>query len=494
MAETVLGIDIGTSSSKAVMVRPDGEIVASAERAHELSTPRPGWFEQDADAVWLGDVGVLCRELLLEHPSPAAVCVSGMGPCVLASDSKGRPVRPAILYGIDSRATREIEELELRYGAEAIVARGGSRLSTQAVGPKLAWLSRNEPESWARVRRLFMPSSYAVFRLTGEYVLDHHSASQCDPLYELVTGTWAEDWATDLAPELELPRLAWPGEPVGLVNAAGEEATGIPKGTPLMAGTIDAWAEAFSVGVRQPGDLMVMYGSTMFLIQMTDRPVTHAKLWATRGVEPGTNSLAAGMATSGTITNWLRDLVGGTAFDKLIAEARELPPGARGLLMLPYFAGERSPLFDPHARGLIAGLTLSHRRGHLLRATYEGTAFGVRHNLEVLQEAVGDPRRLVAVGGGSQSDVWLQIVSDVTGYAQELPCETIGASYGDALLAAIGVGLVAADADWTQVARVIEPDARTASTYDELFGLFRQLYEQTAEICHALAELQTARP
>ena len=490
MTELLLGIDIGTASSKAVLTRPDGSVVESAQRAHATSMPRPGWVEHDAEAVWWRDVRALCEAVLTPRTRGqlAGVCVSGIGPCLLPCDSAGRPLRPAILYGVDTRAQTEIEELDRRYGEEQILRRGGSALSSQAIGPKLLWLQRHEPELWRRTARWHMASSFVVARLTGEYVLDHHSASQCDPMYDIEAGDWSHEWADELAGGVPLPRLVWPMEVVGRVTVGGAEASGLPVGLPVAAGTVDAWAEAFSVGVRRPGDMMLMYGSTMFIVGVCDRPLVHPKLWATRGVEPGSRCLAAGMATSGVLIEWLRELVGGTSIETLVAEADATPPGADGLLVLPYFAGERSPLFDSDARGVVAGLTLSHRRGHLVRAVYEAMGFGVRHNLEAIDLAGAAPRRIVAVGGGTKAAFWLQVVSDVAGIQQTLPEQTIGASYGDALMAGIGTGLLPADADWTMHRETISPG--DPGPYDGLYELFRQLYGDTTEISHRLAALQ----
>jgi xylulokinase len=254
-----------------------------------------------------------------------------------------------------------------------------------------------------------------------------------------------------------------------------------------MAGTIDAWAEAFSVGVRRPGDLMLMYGSTMFMVGVTPAPIRHPKLWATAAVEPGLSCVAAGMATSGSVVEWLRELAGGIPVQDLVAEAAATAPGADGLLLLPYLAGERSPLFDPDARGVLAGLTLSHERRHLARAAYEATAFGVRHNLEAIGAGGWQAERVVAVGGGASSAFWPQIVSDVAGVRQVLPARTIGAAYGDALMAAIGSGLVAADTDWTAEAGATVPRAEVRSLYDDRYALYRRLYDDTVDVVHRLA-------
>lgn len=494
----LLGIDIGTSSSKGVLVEPDGTVAASAEREHQVSTPRPGWFEHDAIKIWWADFVWLTARLRASIDTPiAAVAVSGIGPCLLPTDEDGRPLRPAILYGVDTRAGREIAEQTARYGNEAVLDRCGSTLTTQAIGPKLAWLRHNEPELWQHTRRWFMASSYLVYRLTGEYVLDHHSASQAVPLYDSRTHRWIEDWCAQIAPGLRFPALAWPAEPVGVVSRAAEEETGIPAGTPVVAGTIDAWSEAASVGVLNPGDVMIMYGTTMFLVDVTATRVVTPALWGTVGVHPGTYTLAAGMATSGAVTGWLRDLTG-ASYPTLLAEAERVPPGSDGLLTLPYFAGERTPIFDPDARGVVAGLTLRHTRAHLYRSALEGIGYGVRHNICAMTDGGGDVRRLVAVGGGTrggtatEGSLWTRIVSAVLGLPQQLPRQTIGAAYGDALLAAIGAGLAGpADiAAWNPIALTVPPEPAAVEAYRPLYTLYRDLYPATRQVTHALARIQ----
>jgi xylulokinase len=491
MTELLLGLDIGTSSSKGVLTTPDGKVLAKAERSHPLSLPRPGWAEHDPETVWWADTVAICRELTAAAKGRVAgVCVSGIGPCVLPADAQNRPLRAAILYGIDTRAGEEIVELNQRYGAQRILERCGSALSSQAAGPKLLWLRHHEPDTWAATRRFYMASSFVVNRLTGAYVLDHHSASQCDPLYDMAAESWASDWAAELVPGLQLPSLLWPAEVAGTTTAEAASLTGIPAGTPVSAGTIDAWAEALSVGVRDPGDTMFMYGTTMFVIEAVRSLRPDPTMWGTTGVFPGSRTLAAGMATSGALTGWLRGIAGDPPFEQLVAEASTVPPGANGLVVLPYFAGERTPLFDPAARGLILGLTLSHRRGHLYRALLEGTAYGLRHILEALESAGGAPRRFVAVGGGTKGGLWTQIVSDVIKRPQEIPAETIGACYGDALLAALGTGLVSPEANWSRVAQVVEPLAAGRDVHDELYSIYRSLYPATKEQAHALASIQ----
>ncbi|RUL95156.1 MULTISPECIES: FGGY-family carbohydrate kinase [Micromonospora] len=480
----LLGVDIGTSSSKGVLTDRAGTVLATATRPHGVSRPQPGRVEHDPEKIWWGEFIAIVRELLAAAPAPvAAVAVSGIGPCVLPTTVDGQPLRPAILYGVDTRATAEIAELTDTIGADEIVRRGGNRLTSQSVGPKLRWIQRHEPEVWAHTRRVFMASSFLVHRLTGEYVLDHHSASQSDPLYDLHAQAWIDDLAAHIAPGMELPRLLWPTEIAGRVSRDAARVTGLPEGIPVTAGTVDAWAEAASVGATRPGDLMLMYGTTMFLTRVVAAPVVHPRMWSTTGVFPGSFCVAGGTATSGAVVEWLRELVGGTSYEQLAAEAAVVPAGADALVVLPYFAGERTPLFDDKARGLVAGLTLDHGRGHLYRAVLEGTAYAIRHHLDEMTGALTPPQRVIAVGGGARP-LWTRIVSDVTGQTQLIPEQTIGASYGDAYLAGLAVGLVDRADDWTRWAARVEPDPSTAAAYHRGYTAYRSLYPATRTIIH----------
>lgn len=486
-SRVVLGVDIGTGSSKGVLVDLEGRVLRTASRSHKVSRPYPGWAEMDG-AQWWEEFRAISRELLAAGTEEVvAVGVSGMGPCVLVTDREGRPLRPAILYGIDSRATEEIASLTLELGGDQVIMdHCGSILSTQAVGPKLAWLARHEPEAYAAARRLFMPASWLAYRLTGNYVLDHHSASQCTPLYDTGSLQWYRPFSNRIAPDLELPQLLWPSDVAGYVDSNAAAQTGLPAGIPVIAGTIDAWSEAVSVDAQNNGDLMLMYGTTMFLVNTVPDRIVSPNLWGTVGAIEGTRNLAGGMATSGAITGWLKELFGSLDYPELLWLAEQSGPGANGLLMLPYFAGERTPIADPQARGIIAGLTISHTRGDLYRAALEATALGVRHNIEAMEAAGGIIRRIVAVGGGTQGELWAQIVSDVTGRNQIIPSQTIGASYGAAYLAAKTRADVLIG-DWNPPARTVTPDVARAADYQELYELYRRLYPATKDIAHSLA-------
>ncbi|MFA4840992.1 MAG: FGGY-family carbohydrate kinase, partial [Agrococcus sp.] len=288
-------------------------------------------------------------------------------------------------------------------------------------------------------------------------------------------------------PGLGRPRLGLPSERAGLVTAQAARETGLPEGIPVALGTIDAWTEAVSAGATRSADLMLMYGTTMFLIVTTDARPSAPGMWTTRGVGAGSYSLAGGMATSGAITTWIRDLVAGSDYAALTRLATESGPGARGLLMLPYFAGERTPVQDPDARGVVVGLSLETTAGDLYRAALEATAFGVRHNIEVMRGAGTRIERVVAIGGGTTGGLWTQIVSDVTGLPQVLPSVTVGASFGAAFLAAGLVGVPDIHR-WNPPSHIVEPDPDRHAAYDRLYRLYRDLYPATRDIAHALVD------
>ena len=487
-----LGVDIGTFESKGVLVAGDGQIMAQAARPHQMIVPRPGWAEHRAREDWWGDFTFLTRALLadsrIDPRAIRAVACSAIGPCMLPVDASGAPLMNGVLYGVDTRASAEIADLNAAIGPETILARCGNALTSQAVGPKILWLKRSHPDVWAATAKVLTSTSYLTYRLTGEYVIDHYTAANFAPLYDIARQDWCFDLADICGPE-RLPRLLWSNQIAGQVTAAAAAETGLAPGTPVTCGTIDAAAEAVSVGVAAPGDMMLMYGSTIFIIELVAQRLHDPRLWHAPWLFPGQHAAMAGLATSGTLTHWFRDqfareLPPGSAFATLTAEAEASPPGARGLICLPYFSGERTPLHDPQARGAFFGLNLTHTRGDLYRATIEGIACATRHITETCAEAGAPPRRVLAVGGGTKNRPWLQATSDLTGLDQILCRTTTGAAYGDAWLAAAAVGQPAGLAAWNPEAARIT--ARAHPAYARLYPLYRRLYAQTRDIAAEL--------
>ncbi|SMY09904.1 FGGY-family carbohydrate kinase [Flavimaricola marinus] len=490
-----LGIDIGTFESKGVLADQTGKVVAQSSTPHKMLVPQPGWAEHRPDEDWWGDFVTITRDLLAQSgvaaSDIAAVAASAIGPCMLPVDAEGRPLMNGVLYGVDTRAHAEIDLLNAEIGEGTILDRCGNALTSQSVGPKILWLKRQRPELYAKTARVLTASSYLTFRLTGEYVIDHYTAANFSPLYDVTTQDWCDDLAPDIIGLEKLPKLMWSSEIAGEISDAAAAETGLAAGTPVLCGTIDAGAEALSVGLRAPGDMMMMYGSTIFVIQRTSERVTDPALWYAPWMFPGEHVSMAGLATSGTLTHWFRDqfasdLDTDTAFATLTEEAAASPPGAKGLLVLPYFSGERTPIHDPHAKGVIFGLDLTHTRADIYRAVIEGIAHGTAHVIDTFRDAGQAPLRVLAVGGGTKNGIWLQATSDIGGVPQVISRSSVGASLGDAFLAAVAVGLATRDdiQTWNPPEQVVEPVSHPA--YDKAGPLFRALYTQTRDIAHAL--------
>jgi xylulokinase len=495
-----IGVDVGTSETKAALVDHDGRVLAAASAPNQLRVPQPGWAEHDADTDWWGNVCTVVREVLARSDSsPAeveAIGCSGIGPCVLPVDGDVRPLAPGILYGIDTRASTQIERLDRKLGKAAILERTGNALTSQSAGPKVAWLKDERPEAFAAAAMFHTCQSFLVARLTGEHIMDRTTAAYWGPFYDIRTNSWIDDWVSDTVEPERLPRLVWPTEVVGRVSAEAARATGLTTGTPVIAGAPDAPAEAVSAGVLGPGDLMIMYGSSIFMIAVVGETIVDPRMWAAPYVFEGTAIVAGGTSTAGTLTRWLIELLSDERDSAAVADhygdfaawAAASPPGAHGLDLLPYLSGERTPIHDPDARGVIFGLSLRHSRADVARAALEGIAQGIRSNIEVMLEMGVPIERIRAVGGGVKNGVWLQAVSDCLGRRQEVVRQR-GAAYGDAILAALGVGALRREdvASWLEVDRSVEPDAELAELYERQASRQRRLYESTRTLMHEVA-------
>jgi xylulokinase len=492
-----LGIDIGTFESKGVLVDAAGTVVAAAAKPHKMLVPQPGWAEHRPREDWWDDFTFLSQTLLAEskvRPSDIrAVGASAIGPCMLPVDAAGEPLMNAVLYGVDTRAALEIGELTATIGEEALLERCGNALTSQSVGPKILWLRRNRPEIFARVHKILTSTSYLVHRLTGKFVIDHYTAASFSPLYLVEAQAWSDALSRDIVALDRLPDIAWTTDIAGGVTSETARETGLATGTPVIVGTVDAAAEAESVGVQTEGEMMLMYGSTMFMIMLTGHRVHDPRLWYSPWLFPGRHASMSGLSTSGTLTHWFRDVLAreldpATAIQALAAEAEASPAGARGLVVLPYFSGERTPIHDPHAKGVFFGLNLTHSRGDIFRAVLEGIAYGTSHVIETYLASGNDPTVIFAVGGGTKNPVWAQAVSDVSGRKQVIRRRTEGAAYGDAFLAAVGVGDVGpGDIDaWNPVAAEIAPNSANAEVYRRQYAIFRELYPRTRDLMERL--------
>jgi xylulokinase len=509
MGTLLMGIDVGTYSSKGVLCTAQGGILAEQQLEHRLSVPQAGWAEQDADQTWYADICSISKSLLIKASRTgkdvAVLAVSALGPDLVALDADFKPLRPAILYGIDTRATAEIAWLDEHFGSMEMAKQSGMLLTSSAIGPKILWLKNHEPGTFKKTRYLCSGSSYLVLRLTGEYILDRHSASHYNPLFDICTLEWSDTFAAPLEGNYQLPRLIWAQEMAGTLTDRAAREMGLQPGIPVTAGTVDSIAEAISIGAIHPGDLAVTFGTTTYFVQVMDKSSFNETMWHSAYFRPGLYLMEGGTSATGGMTRWFRDNFarkdmeaeqagGENAYAGLTKEAAQVPPGSQGLIVLPYLSGERTPINDPMARGVIYGLTLAHVRGHIYRAVLEATAYAVAHNLEVLRAAGSMPQRIIGVGGMTRSPLFMQIVSDVTGVELLLPEKTIGACYGDCFLAGLAAGLFDLDdleIRWVKPAASYQPNDDSHQKYQPVYRAYKELYLLSKDSMHRLAELDS---
>ena len=449
----LIGIDVGTSGVKGVAISPRGDVLAVAEEAYPLSTPQPGWSEQDPEDWWRATQALLAR--LPEGP----VGFSGQMHGLVTLDEAQRPIRPAILWN-DQRTAEECAEIEERVGLARLIELTGNRALTGFTAPKLLWLRKHEPEAYGRIAHILLPKDYVRLRLEGELAIDAADASGT-----LLFDVENRRWSDEVLAALEIPR-EWlpPAYESTEVAGAGDQAAG-----------------ALGVGIDAPGPLSVALGTSgvVFGVLPGYRADPEARLHTFCHAVPGTWHAMGVMLSAAGSLRWLRNVVGAEEAT-LVREAGTWEPGAEGLLFLPYLTGERTPHADPGARAAFAGLTVRHDRGALTRAVLEGVAYGLRDSLELLKE-LGFAASVGRVsGGGARSELWTEIVATVLGIPLERTAVDEGAAYGAALLAGVRAGRFAdaheAVAECVRVTARVEPNAAWSSVYDEGYERFRALY------------------
>ena len=460
--EAFIGIDVGTTAVKALAVSPSGEVLARAQAAYPLSTPRPGWAEQDPEDWWRATQEALAA---LEA-KPVAIGLSGQMHGLVALDEADRVIRPAILWN-DGRTQRQCEAIEETVGLDRLIALTGNRALAGFTAPKLLWVRDSEPDAFARIRSMLLPKDYVRLRMTGEKATDVSDASGT-----LLFDVGAREWSAPLMDALELDTAILPPA------LESPELTGTYEGVPVVAGGGDQAAGAVGVGVTVPGGpLSVALGTSgvVFAALPAFAADAQARVHAFCHAVPAMWHAMGVMLNAAGALRWLHDATGNAGYDELMAEAEPWEPGVEGLTFLPYLAGERTPHADPDARGAFAGLSLRHDRGALTRAVLEGVAFGLRDSLDLLRELGVDAQVARASGGGAASDLFLRVVAS----ALELPVERVavdeGAAYGAALLAGVGAGSFGSVEEAAALAR---PTATIEPAWDlnEPLSRFRALY------------------
>ena len=497
MGALVAGVDVGTRSTKGVLVdSSNGRVVAHSAIAHGIDVRPGGGVEHDAWRVWWGGAREAFAQLAAAAPHGTrigAVGLSSCGPCLVPVDADGRARRGGKLYGVDTRASAEVAELERAYGADA-TRLFGLPFSSQSAWAKLRWVETHEPAIAAAAASWLTANGFVALQLTGAHAIDHHQAAYFAPAYH--AGKWSP-----AASQVSLPSLRWSSDEIGRVTSAAASQTGLDEGVPVVIGSSDGATDAIGAGITAGPTALVRYGSTVGLtIQVADAAITVDGLWRTPGNRAGETMLVGGLSTGGSITTWMREQFARelaqsdeaqirSAHADLLAEAADSPSGSGGVITVPYFAGERTPFNDPGARGVIAGLSLSTTRGELYRSALEGTAYGLRQLLEAASAGGVPVTRLRAVGGGVATDLWVQIAADVTGIPHDIVDPHLGAPFGAARLAAESIGACSpGDPSWARVARTIEPRGSERALHDRRFPTMRRLYESTRTVIDELAE------
>jgi xylulokinase len=488
----LVGVDIGTSSTKGVLVNKAGQIIASHNVPHDVNRPQPTWAEQDADRVWWGDFVTVVRTLMAQAPvgsKVAGIGVSGTCPTLVPVGRDGKPLRPGILYSIDRRALDEIDDIISDVGEPEIVERSGNVLSTQCIAPKILWLKRHEPEVYRNTQWFLGTNAYVVWRLTGEACCDHFCAGDGGYGYNLRDCKWDSDALNRMGidPSL-LPPLRWPTDVVGTVHRNAARETGLPEGAPVIAGTGDAAAEMVGTGVLDEGSLALLYGSTLATMSPVRELYVSPGFILTPGLESGSYIVSSVLGTGCALIEWIRDTL---AWDgrmpdhaTLEAEAELVPPGSDGLTFIPYLTGQRSPEVNPDMFGALLGLNQGHTLGHVYRAALEGVAFALRSCLSELENAgLLNEYEIRAAGGGSRSDLWTQIVTDVCHREQKLTTGSVRAPAGSAFLAGRAVDLVSVEdlQEWVGFRKIVSVQPDTVDAYDCSFDRFMRYLRLLAQ-------------
>ena len=497
MRRLFLGIDVSTTGAKALLVDETGAVVSSATTALSLQTPRPLWSEQDPHEWWsatVASVGKALADAGASGGEVAAVGLTGQMHGLVLLDAKREVLRPAILWN-DQRTGAECEEIERRFGREALVRECGNVALTGFTAPKILWVRKHEPKVYAKVRSVLLPKDYVRLRLTGELAMD-----KADGSGTILFDLRARGWSKKLADALEIPSDWLPPtfegpEVTGRVTAPAAEATGLAAGTPVMAGGGDQSAGAVGAGAVRPGVVSLTLGTSGVVFATTDSPLVEpeGRLHAFCHAVPGRwHFMGVTLSAAGSL-QWYHDtLTPGETFDAIVREAEAAPAGAEGLLFLPYLSGERTPHPDPLARGGFVGLTLRHQRTHLTRAVLEGVAFSMKDCFALLQGAgLGAVSEVRIAGGGAKGALWRRIVASVLGLPMVTVTSAEGAAYGAALLGAVGAGAwpsveAACDATIAVTGRD-EPVAEWAEAYDALYPRYRELYPALKPTFAALA-------
>ncbi len=504
----LLGLDVGTSGAKALLIDQEGTVVADSIVTYPLLTPRPGWAEQHPEQWCEASHTAIANAVQEARVSPrdiAGVGLSGQMHGSVFLDADNQVIRPAILW-CDQRTADQCEWITEKIGAEAVVAETCNPVLTGFQAPKIIWLRDNEPDSYAKVAKLLLPKDYIRFMLTGEFATEVSDASGTS-LLNVPRRRWSQVMLDGLELDASLlPKVYESPEVTGRISAEAAGPTGLAKGTPVVGGGGDQAAGAVGNGIVAPGSVSVTVGTSGVVFAYLDEPImdeqlrTHTFCHAV----PGKWHVMGAMLSAGGSLRWLRDSLcaaevalaadmGVDPYELMTAQAETAPVGCNGLLFLPYLTGERCPYPDPDARGVFFGLNLTHSKPDLIRAVLEGVAFGLRDCLDLIKGLGVEFTEVRASGGGARSKLWRQIQADTLRHDISTINVDESAAYGVALLAAVGAGIyptvqAATDAA-ISVVDTLAPDPEAVKVYEDYHGLYRRLYVALADEFDSVAKL-----
>ena len=494
--DCVIGLDIGTTSTIGILIALPDRVLAIASRPVTFSAPRQGWAEEDPEQWWSNVreiIPELCDKGGIRADDLRGIGVSGMLPALIALDAEGAVIRPSIQQS-DGRNGAEVAELAAELDGAAFIARAGNGINQQLIAAKLRWLEKHEPENFARIATIFGSYDFINWKLTGRKAVEQNWALEAG-FVDLSTGALSDDLIRigHIEPGVVPPKQA-SHHILGHVTEEAARATGLPVGLPVAGGAADHIASGFAAGVTGPGDVLLKFGGAADILISSDTAQPDPRMFLDYHLVPGLFMPNGCMASGGSALNWFVDRIaygekeaaekaGLSVHQYLDLLAESTPPGADGVQIIPYFLGEKTPIHDPAARGIIHGLSLNHDLRHLWRALLEGFAYAFRHHVEVFADMGHPSRRFFASDGGSNSRLWMQITADVLQAPVQLLRGHPGSSLGAAWVAAVAVGLTD---DWAGVAkfvtygRRVDPDPATAAVYDEGYRRFRATYKAVA--------------
>jgi xylulokinase len=505
MKNYLLGIDVGTTGSKAVLINEAGGVVATAMNEYPMFTPRPLWVEQDPNDWWDATVRII-RDVLnkggVQPAEVAGVGLTGQMHGLVLLDREGNVLRPCIMWN-DQRTLAQCEAITREVGTKELLRLTGNPVLPGFTAPKIRWVAENEPEVYARVAKVLLPKDYVRYRLTKGFFSDVSDASGTS-LFNVGRRKWSEEILDTLCiPHNWLPEVTESPVVSSYLDSEAAKETGLLVGTPVVGGAGDQAAQAVGTGIFQEGLVSVTLGTSGVVFASSEiyRVEPQGRLHAFCHAVPGKWHLMGVMLAAGGSLHWFRDTLGEIerqraketgidAYDLLLEEAEKVPPGCEGLIFLPYLSGERTPYQDPYARGVFFGLTLRHRKPHMTRAVIEGVSFGLRDSLELIHDLGLSIDEVRVSGGGARSHLWLQVLADIFGVEITTVNVTEGAAFGAALLAGVGVGVFSsvqdACAKAVRVTGRVHPSVN-AEIYHDYYERYRSLYPALAEEFKALS-------